>query len=65
MEDVRSIARGDGAGLERVVEAASSRSGRELAEAVLGPVLTERTRTMLHAHDDLLVALASPEFQRR
>jgi len=51
--------------LESVVDRVPRRSGLQVAEAVYGPVLSSTTRRALEHDDDLLVALASPEFQRR
>jgi len=51
--------------LEQVVDRVGRRSGLAVAEAAFGPVLSETTRRALERDDDLLVALACPEFQRR
>jgi uncharacterized protein (DUF1800 family) len=51
--------------LEQVADRVGRRSGLALAEAAFGPVLSDTTRRALTRDDDLLVALACPEFQRR
>lgn len=50
--------------LERVAKRAGG-SGREVAEALFGPVMSRSTRRALADDDNLWVALCSPEFQRR
>ncbi len=51
--------------LEQVVDRVGRRSGLAVAEVAYGPVMSSTTRRALERDDDLLVALASPEFQRR